>query len=137
MANHNLDRELIERTLAGLDDVNLPLVDFDQLRNQLKQAAVLAEQLPRLEDELKTLRQDYIGRIVGMLKAVAVVERSQLRALAVSEQIDALDNCPASELVKQYRLAAARFRDAFPATYALRASSRSGARAASAVENYH
>ena len=117
MTNHELDEALIERLLDDLGDRRLPPVDLDQLADQLRQALTQARRASELESERDLLREDLTTRIAGMLKAVAVAERSEAAALEAADRIDRLARMSAAELIRQYRLVSARFRDTFPASF--------------------
>jgi len=112
-----VDEALIERLLVDLDDHRLPPVDLDRLAEQLRLARDRIHCLTEQETELQLLREDYTARIAGMLKAVAVAERSEAGTLETTERIERLTQLSATDLIRQYRIAAARYRDAFPASF--------------------
>lgn len=117
MTNHNVDEALIERLLSDLGDRSLPPVDLDRLADQLRLALERIRKQAEQEAELQLLREDYIARIAGMLKAVAVAARSESGTMEAADRVEQLPNLSARDLVRQYRLAAARFRDAFPTSF--------------------
>lgn len=71
------------------------------------------------ESELKILREDYINRIAGMVKAVAAVERGRDRSADAVVYLEELIELGASGLIEEYRRTSARFRSAFPTSFGL------------------
>ncbi len=120
----------LDQLLASLAPERLGEIDFDRLRETLaahRQTmaghAALAAAMNALHDDHATLRQDYIGRIAGMAKAIAVATHrhdagsrtgSLKEALAY---VESLESKTAAELIEQYRLTSARFREAFPTSF--------------------
>lgn len=103
--------------LSQLTEDNLSFIDFDRHRQWLEQMAADLPQMHRASEELAVLRGDYIERIAGMTKAIAAVERRRdllERALAY---VGKLPTMSVGDLVEQYRLTSARFRDAFPTSF--------------------
>lgn len=105
--------------IGQLSDENLPAIDFDRLRLSLQQFVACREALSEAERDLQLLRQDYTGRIAGMMKAVAVTARRREAMSEVSEYLEALPQLSAELLVVEYRRASARFREAFPTSFGL------------------
>ncbi len=63
--------KLLQDTLNNITENKLPLIDFDNLAAEMKNIVELLEASLKGSSEEQLLRQDYIGRISGMLKAVA------------------------------------------------------------------
>lgn len=92
-------------------------IDFDSLAALLSEVAQVSENHATRQNDLAALRQDYEGRIAGMVKAMAAVDRS---GRSYDEALRSLDEIPAlsgEELAARYRRVAARFRDMFPTTF--------------------
>lgn len=102
---------------------HLAEIDFDRLRDSLTLQRDLLAEHETVRQGLATLRQDYIDRITGMVKAIAAVTkyagaaRSTEAVKAALEYVQSLESKPATELIEHYRLTTARFRDAFPSTF--------------------
>lgn len=115
--------KLLQDTLGNLNENRLPLIDFDSLADEMKEIIVLLETSTKetIEQakEEQLLRQDYIGRISGMLKAVAAVKNNFEMAENIPEIIERLNSSSAAELLKYYRKTSAAFRDAFPTSFGL------------------
>lgn len=108
------------RRLANLiDSDGMALIDFDKLRLSLQHAAARLTETAHVSEQLMQLRGDYEGRIAGMLKAVAAVERNRSRQEDAAVEAQALSNKTVTELLACYRRAAARFRDSFPSSFGL------------------
>jgi len=122
-----IDKEL-EEVVALLDEHALPEVDFDRLRSCLADLAEHGRRLAGMPEELALLRDDYVARIAGMMKAVAVVGRRQTEVAGMLEDLEALPTLDAANLVAEYRRAAARFRDAFPTSFGPLKATRTGLR---------
>ncbi len=117
MANHSTHAKCARRLLSELTDQKLSLIDFDHWRRWLHEVAELLDDADRLQQEVTILRQDYLARIGGMVKAIAALQRNHRerdRAMTFVRDLPALT---AEELVEQYRRTHARFHDAFPATF--------------------
>ncbi len=109
--------EYVDQFVAALTDDSLPTIDFDQHREWLLQVTHDLPRVHELQQELHELRQDYIDRISGMTKAIAVAGRKPDSLQTALQYIDRLDQLPGQELIREYRRVSARFRDAFPAGY--------------------
>lgn len=106
---------------AGFRDLlaagNIEEIDFDRL------AAMLSEIVPELknvqsrEETILALRRDYEGRIAGMVKAMAAVDRSGKSYEEALRSLEELPGLTGEELVACYHKTAARFRDLFPTTF--------------------
>jgi hypothetical protein len=68
---------------------------------------------------LELLRHDYVGRLSGMLKAIAAVDRRHATGSEILAQLEALPGCSTEQLIEQYRRVSARFRDTFPASFGM------------------
>ena len=117
MEKDNQDKSYIAELLASLDERGLSLIDFDRLRNWLESSSSRWEQYDRAASELTVIREDYVQRVAGMIKALAAVDRKRDGWKQALELIDSLDNMSGQELVEAYRKTAVRFRDAFPASF--------------------
>lgn len=109
----------INDVLESLKAESLPQIDFDKLKGTL---SLLLEELPNLYlsgDELSLLRKDYIERISGMVKAITAARQNREDLESTLEYLESLSNKKSDELVKQYRIISARFRDTFPASFGL------------------
>jgi hypothetical protein len=113
----NPHQEYIDQLAASLTDDSMALIDFDRLQEWLSQIAPLLGQVEQLKSECETLRQDCIGRIGGMMKAVAAAQRSDSNLEGIADQLEALPGMKAEELIRQYRRSSARFRDTFGASF--------------------
>jgi len=110
--NINTPLEKLSRIVGQLDDTTMPLIDFDQLKEVCSHVTAQAE-------ELALPRDDYIKRINGMVKAIAVCDRKQDHRQQAAETIDALPAMTTAELTACFRRISARFRDCFPASFGL------------------
>ncbi|MEA2030698.1 MAG: hypothetical protein U9N55_03770 [candidate division Zixibacteria bacterium] len=134
---NNADINHITEMLEALSEDNLSTIDFDNHRQWMTS---LAERLPRLlqiENDLAILRADYEGRIAGMAKAVAAVNRNSEALKQAVSFIEALPQMDAADLVQQYRIMSARFRDAFPASFGHIPTLMKSAGSTSGKQTYH
>jgi hypothetical protein len=116
---------------ATLDEDRMPSVDFDRLKAWLAEIGPLLVAGESSGQELAHLRDDYIGRISGMIKAIAAADRKGNRYESALSLIDTLPSLSSAELVECYRKTCARFRDCFPASFSGQFEFRSrGGRAA-------
>ena len=115
--------ELITNIASALDniaDTTLPMVDFDTLRNDLKSLLSSVELFDtgsaneNNSEDLKQLRADYEGRMAGMVKAMAAVDRKHDSYTETLDFIERLPELSVVRLIEQYRRVSARFRDTFP-----------------------
>jgi hypothetical protein len=118
-------RELAE----SIGEQKISTLDFDRLRECLLGVPELVEAAAAARAELAVLREDYTGRIAGLMKAVAVARRSRDGLQEALDRIEALPGLTAVELTREYRRAAARFRDTFKASYGLLTAPRGSRRA--------
>lgn len=117
MEQSNRHRAYAAELMASLDDDHLSLVDFDRLKMWLAEIGPRLESLDSVRTDLELLRRDYIGRIGGMVKAIAVADRKGNRYESALALIDSLESMPTSDLIDCYRKTCARFRDCFPASF--------------------
>ncbi len=110
-------RELLAATVRSLNGEKLERIDFDRLQVALADVVELLEKVGLAHEELTVLRQDYIARIAGMEKAVAVAARSDGGMRHSLVTVEGLPDLPAEKLVEQYSKTLARFRDAFPTSF--------------------
>jgi hypothetical protein len=134
----NIDhyREDIAELVRALDETSTELIDFDRLRLRLAEMVSLIEEKQKLETEVRILRDDYIGRMAGMLKAIAAVNNRTGEMGGLLDDVERLPALGASELVAVYRRVSARFRSAFPASVGWLGSPRRYRRAADEVSDY-
>ena len=117
METINPHQEYIDQLTTSLTDDSMALIDFDTLREWLCKITPLLSDVERLQKECVALREDMVGRINGMMKAVATVQRSDSGLISIADYLEALPNMSAAELVHQYHRTSARFRDAFGASF--------------------
>jgi len=122
----NPHQEYIDQLATSLTDEYMAQIDFDRLRQWLAEIAPLLAQVGQLKSECETLRQDCIGRIGGMMKAVAAVQRSDAGLESIADLLESLPSMNASQLIRQYRRCSAAFRDAFGASFNMIGWRRSG-----------
>jgi hypothetical protein len=113
------------KVLALLDGEQIAELDFDQLAVCLQESISVLEQSAQQDAELTVLRDDYIDRISGMRKATAAVSRNHDNLEEMLEYLDRLPELSSAELIKQYRVTSAGFRESFPASYGQLRTSRS------------
>jgi len=126
LEHHETNADRLDQLAARLDEKSLPEVDFDLLRRTMKEAVEQERAVEAMRDELALLREDYVARIAGMTKAVVAVERGGSGPAEAIEYLESLPGMDAGGLIAQYRRAAARFRDAFPASFGHLRSLRKG-----------
>lgn len=119
MTNHNSGQKYIDELLISLKGDKLSEIDFDELTEWLQEIKTTLDNSCELQSELKLMREDYLNRIAGMLKAVTIVERSSAAPEKVLAYLEDLENLKAAELIEQYRKTSHRFRIAFPTTFGL------------------
>ena len=95
-------------------------IDFDQLAAWLREMMPVLSDAQKCVNSLAPLRQDYEGRIIGMVKAMAAVDRSGQGYEEAITSLEALPQLSGEELVACYRRTSARFRDMFPTSFGLR-----------------
>jgi len=107
------------RLAEAIGEQKVSTLDFDRLRGCLLAVPELATAVKSARAELAVLRDDYTSRIAGLMKAVAVARRNSDGLQEALDRIATLPGLTAVELTKEYRRAAARFRDTFKASYGL------------------
>ena len=129
MTDHNNSQKYLDELLISLSGDKLSEIDFDKLTDWLQELKVSLVNSSELQTELKLMREDYLNRIAGMVKAITIVERSSGSTEKVLAYLEDLENLTAAELIEQYRKTSHRFRIAFPTTFGLPpASNNSSAR---------
>lgn len=124
MANHDTNAISVTELVAQLSEESLSEIDFDAIKIALETTDSGKKALKTLSGELALLREDYISRIIGMAKALAVARQTEGALMKANALVDSLPALTASQLVEQYRLASARFRDAFPASFGISGASQ-------------
>ncbi len=119
MTNHNSGQQYLDELLSSLSGDKLSEIDFDKLADWLQELKVSLADSCELQAELKLMREDYLNRIAGMVKAVTIVERSSGSTEKVLAYLEDLESLSAAELIEQYRKTSHRFRIAFPTTFGL------------------
>ena len=119
MTNLNTVQKYLDELLTSLTDDKLSEIDFDRLADWLHELKTSLTRSCELESELNLMREDYINRMAGMVKAVTIVERTSGSAENVLAYLEDLKSLNAEELLEQYRKMSNRFRIAFPTTFGL------------------
>jgi len=107
----------LRESAAQLNERDMSAIDFDALVEHLERIADQLESVEATRSDCALLRDDYQGRITGMVKAMAAVERSQNGMEAAAALIAELPGLTAEDLVQTYRRTCVRFRDHFPTSY--------------------
>lgn len=110
-------KSVLTELVMQIDQEKMSTLDFGRLRDSLREAMELTDENERLNAEVTKLRQDYMARISGMEKAIAVAGRGEGRLGGALETIEAARDLPAEKLIALYCRTQARFRDAFPASF--------------------
>lgn len=113
----NPNSNYLRETLDLLSDDQLPLLDFDKLREGLKVSAQILDETDSIRQSVSVLRKDYEARIAGMLKAIAAVDRKRGGLGEAVKAVESLETMSGEELISCYRRTAARFRDTFPTSF--------------------
>lgn len=121
---------------AMLCDEKMAEVDFDKLREWLGQSSTALHRATRSTEELQLLRSDFIDRISGMRKAIAAVNKRSDRMDELLQYLEGLSKLSAGDLIRQYRVTSAKFRDCFPASFGLLRSSGKSMRTAGDLKVY-
>jgi len=103
--------EVVDEPAAVISDETMKEILYPEISS--------IERAEKAESELQLLRTDYVGRIAGMVKAIAAVERSRSQAAEAVHYLESLNEMCAVELIEEYRRTSARFRSAFPTTFGL------------------
>ncbi len=117
--NESNYQKLIENTIAELTAENFAEIDFDKLIKLLANLKSKINSAIILEENHKILQTDYIARISGMLKAIAVVNHSREKNENILKLIESLSGLDALSLTGCYRKVSAKFREAFPTSFGL------------------
>jgi len=124
VAHHDTSMISVTELVAQLAEESLVEINLDVIKKTLEQSVDAGSALKQLSEELSVLREDYISRIVGMTKALAVARQTEDALADATHLVEALPAMSAPQLVEQYRRTTAKFRDAFPASFGVLASSR-------------
>lgn len=119
MTDHNNSQKYLDELLSSLSGDKLSEIDFDKLTDCLQELKSSLADSCKLQAELKLMREDYLNRIAGMVKAITIVERSSGATEKVLAYLEDLENLSAAELIEQYRKTSHKFRIAFPTTFGL------------------
>ncbi len=109
----------IDDVLEMLDDNNLGALDINQIKQTILLIKNTIESNNSGLEELNTLRQDYIQRVSGMLKAIAAVCRNKEETEEILNLIESFEQMPAVKLISIYRKVSAKFRNAFPTSFGI------------------
>ena len=101
----------------AISSESLAELDFDRLCHWLKEMAAILGQTDSINTDLNLLRDDYLARISGIVKAIAAVSSNPDHLEEALAYIERLSGFDAASLIREYRLVSARFRDAFPASF--------------------
>jgi len=118
LKNDNDGNDCVSEIIDALASESISRIDFDQLGSWLTEQRTLKSKLSAMRDELDVLRTDYLQRISGMVKAIAVAQRKGNSLESAMELIESLDRLSVDDLVECYRRVSARFRDTFPTSFA-------------------
>ena len=119
MENRNEHSTYVQELVDALTGDNISFIDFDGLRNWLRETSATLDEVVKLREDAELLRQDYIGRIAGMTKAIAAVSRCPDGWESALVYLETLPSLNANELIDHYRRTSARFRDTFPTSFGL------------------
>jgi len=120
-----LDTTEMVELLKSLDERSMALIDFDRVKICIQEMSARTRNYESLIEGVQTLRDDYTGRMAGMLKALAAVDRKRDSWAQALDLVERLSSMTAAELVSCYHKISARFRDAFPASFGLPSERRS------------
>ncbi len=112
-----LEIENIEKVKENLHDESVELIDFDRLAEILEQTLSLVKKHGRINNELISIKADYRGRIVGMLKAVLACRPDDAAGDLAARLSDEDESIDAAELISLYGRVTAKFRTYFPASF--------------------
>ena len=136
MTDHNNSQKYLDELLSSLSGDKLSEIDFDKLTDCLQELKSNLADSCKLQAELKLMREDYLNRIAGMVKAITIVERSSGATEKVLAYLEDLENLTAAELIEQYRKTSHRFRIAFPTTFGLPPVSSNSSRGLKDTQDY-
>ncbi len=111
----------ITAMLSDLHEHEASYIDFDKLRDTLNSLNTRAE-IESLKKQYNCFYSDYLCRIAGMAKAIAVCDRHTSTLEKTLEYLKTLDDLTAEELISEYNKMTTRFRSAFPASFGKMAS---------------
>lgn len=117
MKQINEYQNTLAQMIAVIDGENLAVLDFDSLKKTLVELGRLLEQSRQIQTDLSLLRQDYIGRIAGMEKAIAIAKHRDSSVDFALELTTELEKMSVAKLIQQYGKTQARFKDAFPTSF--------------------
>ena len=116
MENENIVNQLDNyRNLLG--DESLEMIDFDAMKSAIKEAGKRISELSPEHNELMILKEDYLNRIFGMLKANIICRKSDEDADTAVRLTEHGMAVPSGELISLYRKTAAVFRQNFSSTF--------------------
>jgi hypothetical protein len=117
MKNDNYQKSAtIDNFCNLLENENPQLIDFDSLRQVLREAGDMAGGQQHYRGELEILRKEYQNRIIGMLKAGLAGRHNDEDLNLANALIENPERFTATELVEIYGRTAAKFRSRFPAS---------------------
>ncbi|UCD18348.1 MAG: hypothetical protein JSV44_05405 [Candidatus Zixiibacteriota bacterium] len=117
MGSEIIRGDQIAAFLESLKDNAVELIDFDKLAGFLSHMQTLCGEHERVVLEMTELKNEYRGRIVGMLKAILACRHDPEDAELAAMLTDGRAELPASRLISMYKKVAARFRSHFPASF--------------------
>ena len=117
MKNLEQHQQYLKELSELLSGERIGEIDFDRLTQWLGEANSLIGTASIASDESHRFREDYIGRIAGMIKAITVANRKQQNLQSVLDYIEHLSHLNAADLIAEYQKTQARFRDSFPASF--------------------
>lgn len=109
----------IDDVLEMLDDNNLAVLDLNQIKKTILLMKNSIDSNDSQLEELNILRQDYIHRSSGMLKAIAAVSRNKEETEEIMTLIESFEQLSAEKLISIYRKVSAKFRNAFPTSFGI------------------
>lgn len=112
-------RDYLKSTADSLSGEAIDEINFDRLIDSLNESAGHLDKIENLDNEYTQLRNDYIGRISGMIKAVAVTSKNEHSLEDSLTFIESLENQNSDELIKIYRRVQVKFQECFPASFGL------------------
>ena len=95
MENNKDYNDYVSEIIASLASEGTSNIDFDQLSLWLNEQRTLESDLSGLRDELDIFRADYVQRISGMVKAIAVARRKSDSLESATELIESLGSLSA------------------------------------------
>ncbi len=111
------NRDYVQELVGQLQSDQLPLIDFDQLKDWLARSAKWMDEALATKQSAEPLRRDYESRIAGMAKGIAAADRKRDSVDEALRLVEQLPTMSGEQLVACYRHTAARFRDAFPTSF--------------------